>query len=293
MIPHIIYYYQTFVGLGDILSLSHCPVTHLMVSSLHFGRNTDRNKSPYIHLNDFPPTDERFLPLWHELAEAKRRGITLMFMLGGAGGAYGALFSDYETYYPMLVKTLHDHPEISGLELDIEEEVSLEQVRRLITDLNRDMTSSFILTMAPIASALIDNEPGLGGFNYKELAETLEGQRINWFNVQCYGEYSLEVYESILRAGWSSEKIVMGMISGSTDNFRTACHELQRIYQRYPDSFAGVDVWEYCNCPPDPTNHSQWAQCVAKILLPNTVRGPTLRDELRDFSLNKKKCKLL
>lgn len=293
MKPHIIYYYQTFVGLEDILNLPDCPVTHLMVSSLHFGQ-TSAGKQ-YIHLNDYPPDHSCFDTMWSQIRCARDRGVTVMLMLGGAGGAYGALFSDYDTYYPMLLQVLRQFSCITGLELDVEEDITLSNIRRLISDLHRDLPTSFLLTMAPISDALVDDTPGLGGFRYSELAQTLEGRRIDWYNVQCYGEYTLELYETILRAGWPSSKIVMGMISGSTDAFREVCHQLQRIHEKYPDNFLGVDVWEYCNCPPDPQNHSQWAQCMHKILHATDYvpKSGSLRQEIRDFSLNKKKCKLL
>ena len=49
----IIYYYQTFTGLTDILKGDSINVTHIHLSSIHFGSNDDG--SPYIHLNDNNP----------------------------------------------------------------------------------------------------------------------------------------------------------------------------------------------------------------------------------------------
>ena len=52
MSKRIIYYYQTFVGLKKILEQKPICVTHIIVSSIHFGYT--KNK-PYIHLNNNDP----------------------------------------------------------------------------------------------------------------------------------------------------------------------------------------------------------------------------------------------
>ena len=57
----IIYYYQTFKGLKDIL-VPDTMVTHIHVSSIHFGNNLDN--SPYIHLNDYDPNNKIFDDVW-------------------------------------------------------------------------------------------------------------------------------------------------------------------------------------------------------------------------------------
>ena len=54
----IIYYYQTLNGLQDILNEQTTQVTHIHLSSFHFGYNDDN--SPYLHLNNTPPQDPKF-----------------------------------------------------------------------------------------------------------------------------------------------------------------------------------------------------------------------------------------
>ena len=96
MKPRIIYYYQTFLadGLKDIL-YPNSPVTHIHLSAIHFGNNnTNNNKVPYIHLNDYTPDNVRFQQVWKDLKKANDLGITVVVMLGGAGGAFDYLFND-------------------------------------------------------------------------------------------------------------------------------------------------------------------------------------------------------
>ena len=59
----IIYYYQTFNGLGPLLSLKSQPCTHIHLASIHFGVEKD-GKTPYIHLNNNHPNDPVFDNLW-------------------------------------------------------------------------------------------------------------------------------------------------------------------------------------------------------------------------------------
>ena len=127
----IIYYYQTFIG----LKLDNdTPITHIHLSAIHFGKNPDG--SPYIHLNNYPPNNKVFDSVWKDIKKAKELGIKIVLMVGGAGSAYNVLFSDFETYYPLLVKTIKQHPEIDGIDLDGEEYVSLDNIKTGSASLN-------------------------------------------------------------------------------------------------------------------------------------------------------------
>ena len=142
----IIYYYQTFNGLQDILDKQ--VVTHIHLSSIHFGNNKDG--SPYIHLNDNPPTSNVFDSVWKDCYKATSIGIKIVLMVGGAGGAFSYLFNKFDTYYSLLKKCIETHSCICGIDLDIEESVSLDNVKMLIRTLTNDFGQKFIITMAPL-----------------------------------------------------------------------------------------------------------------------------------------------
>ena len=259
----IIYYYQTFTGLTPILN--DTKTTHIYISSLHFGTKND--DTPYIHLNNYPPDDLKFNDLWKECQEADNKGVTLMFMLGGAGGAYGNLFSNYNIYYPMLKKTIEKYSFIKGIDLDIEENVDINNVKKLINNLDNNFGKDFIITMAPIGSSLITDSPGLGNFVYKDLFNSSEGKRINWFNGQFYLTYDDDIFEKAVNNGYPPEKIVFGMISSqfTSSNFNDALQNILNVKKKH-DNFGGVFVWEYCNAPPkgilDP---SEWSKDIYNV----------------------------
>ena len=245
MTKRIIYYYQTFNGLDKML-YSGTPVTHIHLSSIHFGNNPDG--SPYIHLNDNPPNDECFDDVWKQIKIASELGITIILMVGGAGGAFTNLFLDYDTYFPMLLMLLKQHPEILGIDLDVEEFVLLDNIKKLINDIISEMGEQFIIAFAPIPSSLETDNPGLGGFVYKDLYESNEGKYIQYFNCQFYGSYQPLDYESAVNNGYSPEKVVMGMISGQ--DFDTALQTLKNLATEYPN-MGGAFIWEYFNAPDD------------------------------------------
>ena len=239
--PKIIYYYQTFNDLNKIL-YPNTPVTHIHISSIHFGNNQD--KTPYIHLNDHNPTDPKFDSVWKQLEEAEKYNITTILMVGGEGGAFQNLFTYYNIYYPMLKKLILDKKIIKGIDLDVEEYVNLNDIKALIRNLKADFGKDFIISMAPVQSSLQENYPGMGGFIYKNLYDSPEGKMIDYFNGQFYSDYTKESYDAAVNNGFPSEKIVMGMISG--ENYK---NELKKNYNLYKDKFGGVFIWEYYNAP--------------------------------------------
>ena len=255
-----IYYYQTFVGLDK--ALTHIEdIDVINISSIHFGK--DKNGIKSIFLNDNKPSDPIFNEMWLETEKASAQGCTINLMMGGAGGAYHELFSDFDTYYPLLKTLIIEKSWIQGIDLDIEEPTSIDNIKILINQLNKDFSDDFIITMAPVSSTLITDGSSMAGFNYKELFLSEEGKNINWFHTQCYDSFSFETYKSIIENGYPPEKIVMGMESGQFDDntFHNALDEIKKIKDQYP-TFCGIFDWEYLNAPPNKDDPSQWAKLI-------------------------------
>ena len=83
--------------------------------------------------------------------------------------------------------------------------------------------------MAPLSSTLQNDGISIAGFNYKELYKSKQGKYIDWFNVQCYNSFSEETFVSMIKNGYPSNKIVMGMEAGQFDE--------KTFYCIYPFSF--------------------------------------------------------
>jgi len=249
----IIFYYQTFNSLKPIL-YTDTPITHIHLSSIHFG--LDENKQQYIHLNNYSPYHKKFDNMWTEIENASLMGIKIVIMVGGAGSAYEALFSNFNVFYNQLYNLIKNKPFITGIDLDIEENVSLSQIKMLISKIKTDFPSNdFIISTAPVQSSIQEDVPGMGGFIYKDLINSPEGKYISYINGQFYSDYSKDSYDQVIKNGYKSNKIIMGMLSGQEFE-----EELNKIVESYGDQFGGVFVWEYFN-----SNPIQWLDTIKKI----------------------------
>ena len=249
----IIYYYQTFCGLNKIL-IKNTPVTHIHLSSVHFGLDT--NIEPYIHLNDTDPCDSKYDSLWLDIENASKLNIKIVLMIGGAGGGYSSLFSNFDLYYDLLYKLIKNRPFIKGIDLDVEESVTLDNIKKLINKIVEDFGEEFIITMAPIQESVESDVSGMGGFCYKELMNSEEGKYIDYLNVQFYGDYSLDAYNKVINNGYNPEMIVMGTMNADTAN------TVKEIYNQYGNKFGGVFFWEYVFALP---NELTWANNIRSI----------------------------
>jgi len=256
----IIYYYQTLNGLQDILNEETTTVTHIHLASFHFGYNPDN--TPYLHLNDNPPQDPKFDKVWDELAECKKKGIKIICMLGGAGGAFTTLFHNYEIFMELWYKFIISKSDlIDGVDFDIEEGIGLTNILKLIRDTMNVFDShpkwkepttglsNFIIAMAPVSYSLEGDTSGMGGFSYKELYQHPEGQRVNYFNGQFYyGDFDLKHFKQCVDNGFPANKIVMGCIENQFTDWVEYYLILEKVKLTYPD-FGGVFFWEYFQHP--------------------------------------------
>jgi len=279
----VIYYDQTQYDQGTYVSLAplwntldpntNKPyVTDVMIAAFHLGMMSD---STLIHLNNNAPSDPMFTTLWQETAMLQSRGVTVRLMLGGAGkGSYAnALFADWNTFYPAVKQTLTTY-KFDGIDLDIEEPVALAQVQQLIDQLSADFGPSFVITLAPVASALVGGK-NLSGFDYRQLEQSPEGAKVAWYNTQFYsmlGSLATTAnYDSVTSAGFSPKKIVAGMLTNPANgtgyvDVNTVANTVTQLAQAYP-GFAGVDAWEYFDANPGGSAHpEQWAALMANAM---------------------------
>lgn len=229
-----------------------------MVAAIHV------NEGPgNITLNDDPPESEKYTTLYGEMAWLQASGVKILAMLGGAAkGSYERLDGDdttrFEAYYAPLRDLLRRH-KFDGLDLDIEEPASLPGTIRLIDRLRVDFGANFLITMAPVATALLPNQPHLSGpaFDYG-LLEQMRGHEIAWYNTQFYcgwGDASTTAwYDAIIGLGWNPNKVVMGLITNPSNGAgHVAWPVLENVVRtlrtRYP-TFGGVMGWEYFNALP-------------------------------------------
>ncbi|KAI0883357.1 glycoside hydrolase family 18 protein [Annulohypoxylon maeteangense] len=248
---------------------SNIPVTHVLIAAIHI---TD---DPGVHLNNYPPENSLFDQVWSDAAQLQAAGVTVMGMLGGAAaGSYSRLDGDaasFEKYY----KPLHDMIgtyNLQGLDLDVEESMSLSGIIRLIDRLKKDFGASFTISLAPVAAALTEGGGNLSGFSYFDL-EKQRGSSISFYNGQFYYGWgdasSASDYESILDDGFAANKVVLGLVTNPSNGGGFVALDkqatvLQELTSENP-TFGGVAGWEYFNSVPGGESApNQWATWMAQ-----------------------------
>ena len=195
-----------------------------------------------------------------------------MILGGAAQGSCQDLFSAWSTFYPILQQTLQQY-KLNGIDLDIEENITLANAEMLINQLNTDFGSRFRITLSPVASALWGGA-NLSGFSYSQLYAAV-GSKIAWFNGQFYSGFATLAtpndYQRIVRAGYPANKVVGGMISNPSDGsgfvpIGTVAKTVNTLAGQYAN-FGGAADWEYFNALPGNTgNPEEWAVAMAKAM---------------------------
>lgn len=265
-----------------------CGATHVIIAAIHV--NGDPND---IRLNDHVPSNERYNQLWDEVVVLQDSGIKVLGMLGGAAkGTFARLDNGetsagnplmFDTYYAPLRDMIRRY-NLDGIDLDVEEEMSIGGVIHLISKLREDFGPEFLITLAPVATALMDGRPHLSGFNYKFL-EAAQGSNIAWYNTQFYcgwgGIENTAAYDEIIRNQWPPEKVVVGMLTNPRHAasgyvpLEWTSGVLSVLLEKYP-GFGGVMGWEYWKSLPDENEAWKWATCMSLIFLTKKVRDAAL-----------------
>lgn len=297
-LPRLVIYFQTThdsngnpISMLPLINEQGIALTHLIVCSFHV------NAGSVIHLNDYPPDDPRFSTLWNETVVMKEAGVKVMGMIGGAAaGSFSTLTLDatddatFELYYGQVYSLIKQY-ELQGMDLDVEQSMTQSGITRLVNRLNADFGDDFIITLAPVASALEDGG-NLSGFDYKTLAAaaiTPTGlDMIDFLNAQFYSGFaSMESpadFERVVANGWDPTLILAGQLTSpsngggytSIPTLNQTVIELLKIY----GLIGGIMGWEYFNSDPGGTALPwEWAQEMTEILRPNDNLTLTIDNE--------------
>ena len=132
-------------------------------------------------------------------------------------------------------------------------------VKKLIRQIDKDHGKDFIISMAPVSYSLKTDNVGLGNFSYKDLLRSPEGQRINYFNGQFYGDFNISSYDAAIQNDYPSDKLVIGMLAGTYNyTFQDIYNTVRNISNKYA-YFGGVFVWEYFDSLPDDEYPLLWS----------------------------------
>ncbi|ROW09151.1 hypothetical protein VPNG_05777 [Cytospora leucostoma] len=296
-LPRIITYYQTHhnqdgtpISVLPLITQPGIRLTHLILAAIHINADPD-----HITLNDHSPSHPRFQTLWAELRALQASGVKVLGMLGGAakgtfsrerldapdGDGDGEAAATFERYYAPLRDLVRERG-LDGLDLDVEEDMSLGGVVRLIDRLRADFGRGFLITLAPVAAALLDRRRNLSGFDYEAL-EVMRGRDIAWYNCQFYcgwGDCSNPImYEMLIMKGWPAEKVVVGLVTNPQNGagfvpFEVLASVIPLMVGQH-SRFGGVMGWEYFNSLPGGRERPwEWARWMTRVLRRDGVLAP-------------------
>lgn len=308
-LPRIVIYFQSHhhpdgspISILPLLQEPGIRLTHLMLAAFHINRKPD--PAQIITLNDHVPSHPSFDTVWREIKVLQQAGVKVLGMLGGAAkGAFAkdTLDSDdeavFERYYGAVREMVRERG-LDGLDLDVEEPFSLGGVVRLIDRLRDDFGKDFVITLAPVAPALLDVRRNLSGFDYEAL-EVMRGRDIAFYNCQfcesarvrwpsCFatvmnstdgtspdcgwGDCSNPIlYEMMLMHGWAPEKIVVGLVTNPANGsgfipFNVLATVIPLMVGQHK-KFGGVMGWEYFNSLPGGRERPwEWAQWMTRVM---------------------------
>ncbi|KAH8889053.1 glycoside hydrolase, partial [Thozetella sp. PMI_491] len=219
-----------------------------------------------MRLNGFDPDNSSLSWLWPEVKKVQKAGVPVTMMMLDYWSLVAKNSTSFETCYRALHDTLAKYG-FDGIDLDIEDKwtaddeinpnaIKLDSVINLIDRLKSDFGPDFLITLAPVASALSGGQ-SLSVFNYKEL-ERQRGSSIAWYNAQFYNYHGFAGtpgdYIAIIDNGWSPDRVVLGMATnyewhGAANLTTKVPHTIRKLTAKYPN-FGGVDGWDYIDALP-------------------------------------------
>jgi Glycosyl hydrolases family 18 len=278
-----------------LITKQNIALTHLIVCSFHI------NAGSVIHLNDYPPSDAHFNTLWAETQVLKNAGVKIMGMIGGAAsGSFDTRSLDgnatvFAKYYGQLRDTIKTFG-LQGMDLDVEQSMSQSGITRLVNQLYADFGPDFLITLAPVASAL-SNGGNLSGFDYEDL-EAAVGSKIAFYNGQFYNGFgdmsSTASYDAVIANGWTASKILAGEVTSPSEGGgfvteSTLNSTVVKLRNKYGE-IGGIMGWEYFDSAPGGTSQPwEWAQEMTAILRPAASQqvNITVTEEIADMLATK------
>ena len=156
---------------------------------------------------------------------------------------------------------------LDGIDLDVEQPESLANIVTLIQRLRTDFGKDFIITLAPVASALIGRS-NLSGFDYQTL-EQKYGHEIDWYNAQFYSgfgsmSHATDYNDIVTNCPLRPSRLVAGTLSNKDNGdgwveLDIVKSTVRQLLKKYGDSFGGIAAWEYYNSKPDTDEPWEWA----------------------------------
>lgn len=212
---------------------------------IHLGNFTYNNN---LYLNNLSPFDSNYDDIWCDLGIASEKNINCIISI-----SFDNVFDDnYHLFYKKLCELINKKEIIKGIDMDVENKISLHNIKMFINNIKRDFPN-LLLVISTIGYSICVNDIDTIYKDEKEWSYTLfnkssEGQMIDYYCCNFNeDDLTMDSFEDIIDNGFLPNKIVMGCYSKyfkDYDNY----FELNRIRHKYPN-IGGTFIKYYHDSP--------------------------------------------
>jgi chitinase len=273
----LVYYQQHYNNDGTLCKITElkkrCPSLSTVCVGCFHVRKTG------VLLNHLKPDDKHYDEMWADIKKAQKMGVKVVAMVGGySRGSFWTMVKktkqqeNGKKYFLELAYYLKKL-NFDGIDLDIEEKISLDNCIMLIKWIRQEFGKDFIIQMAPVASAMYGGR-GMSGFSYIDLDKKV-GNEIAYYCAQFYCGWgtlkSTAHYNRIINQGvFKPSKIMAGTITYPERGFVPVddlAKTITKLSNKYAD-FAGVFCWEYALSLPGAKDNKPyiWAEKMHKAM---------------------------
>lgn len=283
--PAVIFYATKFDDLKPLVASARDGyITHVLLGLFHTGYDDEKQKKgPYVHLNRENPDNVIFKDLWPAIKQVQAYGVRVIASLGGADVKdFGNFFqneSTYRSFYSLLRTTLQTY-KLDGIDFDIEEQeaaVSTNNISRLVTDLRRDFRGfprGFLISSAPVASALTGGRNISPNVNYVELFDLFDFYVMQFYNgfgqvnpKQPNNKVNNPTYADVAARYQDAHRLIAGVLTNPGDGAQgynpiATLKPVLKDLRTKIRGFGGVSGWTYQNAVAGSTevNPYLWAK---------------------------------
>ena len=225
---------------------------------IHFGYFHFSNLKLYLNKKDL--TDGYFNEIWFDLGIATEKNIKCIMVLN-----VKYMDNDYKKYYNELSEFIKSNNIIKGIDLDVENKISLENIKKLISDIKRDFPD-LLICISAIGYSMCVKDIETDYYYEKEWSfalfnKSIEASYIDYYNCAFNeDDYTLDSFQAMIENGFIPEKIVMGGDSHYFQDYDNY-YELRCISKEYP---IGGTFIKYFNDSPYKWDLSAWLCLTSK-----------------------------
>ncbi len=200
---------------------------------IHFGYFTFNNKE--LKLNGKAPNDLSYDKLWFDLGISTEKNINCVMVLD-----VNNMDTNYNYYYNLLREFIKEQEIIiKGIDLDVENKISLNNIKKLINNISEDFPE-LLISISTVGYSMCVKDLETTYADEKEWSYSLFNKSLEALNIDYYtcafneDDFTIDSFQDMIDNGFDANKIVMGCNSKYFQDYDNY-YELRCIAKKYPN----------------------------------------------------------